>query len=52
MNIPKLTGPPNTEMPKFEITVQGVTKLLGGFKRRKGIWTGRAPELDSEECCQ
>ena len=27
-NIPKLTGPPNTEMPKFEITVQGVTKLL------------------------
>ena len=43
-NIPKLTGPPNTEMPKFEIT--------WGFKRRKGIWTGRAPELDSEECCQ
>ena len=24
-NIPKLTGPPNTEMPKFEITDQGVT---------------------------
>ena len=26
-NIPKLPGPPNTEMPKFEITVQGVTKV-------------------------
>ena len=27
-NIPKLPGPPNNEMPKFEITVQGETKLL------------------------
>ena len=27
-NIPKLPGPPNTEMPKFKITVQGVNKLL------------------------
>ena len=39
-------------MPKFKITVQGVTKLLEGFKRREGIRTGRAPELDSDECCQ
>ena len=30
-NIPKLPGPQNTEMPKFEITVQGVTKLLEGL---------------------
>ena len=40
-------------MPKFEITVQGVTKLLArGFKRREGTRTRRAPESDSEECCQ
>ena len=31
MNIPKLPGPPNIELPKFEITVQGVTKLLEGL---------------------
>ena len=45
-NIHKLPAPPNTETPKFEITVQGVTK------RREGTRTRRAPESDSEECCQ
>ena len=39
-NIPKLPGPPNTEMPKFEITVEGVTKLL------KGLNGGKAPGPD------
>ena len=39
-NIPKLPGPPNTEMPKFEITVQGVTKLLNGLNG------GKAPGPD------
>ena len=40
-NIPKLPpGPPNTEMPKFEITVQGVTKLL------EGLNGGKASGLD------
>ena len=34
-NIPKLPGPPNTEMPKFEINVQGVTKLLEGLNGGK-----------------
>ena len=38
-------------MPNFEITVQGVTKLLEGLMR-KGIRAERAPEFDSEECCQ
>ena len=33
-NIPKLPGP-NTEMPKFEIAVQGVTKLLEGLNGGK-----------------
>ena len=51
-NIPKLPGPPNTEMPKFEITVQWCNWITWGFKRRKGIRTGRGPELDSEGCCQ
>ena len=37
-NIP--TGPPNTEMPKFEITVQGATKLL------EGLNGGKAPRPD------
>ena len=39
-------------MPKFEITVQGVTKLLEGLNGGKIIWTGQTPEFDSEECCQ
>ena len=39
-NIPKLPGPPNTEMPKYEITVQGVTKLL------EGLIGGKAPGPD------
>ena len=30
-NIPKLLGPPNNEMPKFKITVQGVTKIPDGL---------------------
>ena len=38
--IPKLPGPPNTEMPKFEITVEGVTKLF------KGLNGGKASGLD------
>ena len=48
-NIPKLTGPPNTEMPKFEKTVQGVTKLLEGLNGGKA---SGPDELNSEECCQ
>ena len=32
-------------MPKFEITVQGVTKLVEGLNR------GKAPESNSEERC-
>ena len=39
-NIPKLPGPRNTEMPKFKITVHGVTKLL------EGINGGKAPGPD------
>ena len=34
-NLLKLPGPPNTEMPKLEITVQGVTKLLEGLNGGK-----------------
>ena len=34
-NISKPPGPPNTEIPKFEITVQGVTKLLEGLSGEK-----------------
>ena len=44
-NIPKLTGPPNTEMPKFEITVQGVTKLLGGLNGGKASGPDELPNL-------
>ena len=36
-NIPKLPGPPNTEMLKSEITVQGVTKLLEGLNGGKAF---------------
>ena len=39
-NISKPPGPLNIEMSKFEITVQGVTKLLEGLKG------GKAPEPD------
>ena len=39
-NLPKLPGPQDTEMPKFEITVKGVTKLL------KGLIGGKAPGPD------
>ena len=42
-NIPKLTGPPNTEMPNCEITVQGVTKLLEGLNGGKA--SGELPNL-------
>ena len=53
IGLPELPGPPNTEMPIFEITVQGVTKLLEGLNGRKASGpAGRAPKLDSEECCQ
>ena len=44
-NIPKLTGPLNTEMPKFEITVQGVTKLLEGLNGRKASEPEELPNL-------
>ena len=39
-NIPKLPGPPNSVMPKFEITVQVVTKLF------EGLNGGEAPTPD------
>ena len=44
-NIPKLTGPPNTVMPKFEITVQGVTKLLEGLNGGKASGPDELPNL-------
>ena len=44
-NIPKLAGPPNTEMPKFEITVQGVTKLLEGLNGGKASGLDKLPNL-------
>ena len=44
-NIPKLTGPPNTEMPKFEITAQGVTKLLEGLNGGKASGPYELPNL-------
>ena len=44
-NIPKLLGPPNTEMPKFEITVQGVTKLLEGLSGGKASGPDELPNL-------
>ena len=44
-NIPKLTGPPNTEMPKFEITVQGVTELLEGIDGGKASGPDELPSL-------
>ena len=52
-NIPKLPGQLNrpTEMLKFEITNQGVTKLLEGINSGKAPGPDELPELDSEECC-
>ena len=44
-NIPKLTGPPNTEMPKFEITVQVVTKLLEDLNGGKASGPEKLPNL-------
>ena len=44
-NIPKLPEPPNTEMPKFEITVQGVTKLLEGLNGGKASAPDKLPNL-------
>ena len=44
-NIPKLPGLPNTEMSKFEITVQGVTKLLKGLNGRKASVPDELPNL-------
>ena len=44
-NIPKLLGPPNTEMPKSEITVQGVTKLLEGLNGGKAPGPDELPNL-------
>ena len=44
-NIPKLRGPPNTEMPKFAITVQGVIKLLEGLNGGKAHGPDELPNL-------
>ena len=44
-NIPKLPEPPNTEMPKFEITVQGETKLLEGLNGGKASGPDELPNL-------
>ena len=44
-NIPKLQGPPNTEMPKFEITVQGVTKLPEVLNGEKAPGPDESPKL-------
>ena len=44
-DIPKLPGPPNTEMPKFKITVQGVTKLLEGLNGGKASGPDELPNL-------
>ena len=44
-NIPKLPAPPNTETPKFEITVHGVTKLLEGLNGGKAPGPDELPNL-------
>ena len=44
-NIPKLPGQPNTQMHKFEITVQGVTKLLEGLNVGKASGPDELPNL-------
>ena len=44
-NIPELPGPPNTEMPKFEITVQDVPKLLQGLNGGKASGPDELPNL-------
>ena len=44
-NISKLPGPPNTEMPKFEITVQGVNKLLESLNRGEAPGPDELPNL-------
>ena len=44
-NIPKLPRPLNTEMPKCEITVQGVTKLLEGLNGGKVSGPNKLPNL-------
>ena len=44
-NIPKLPGPPNTEMTKLEITVQGVTKLHKGSNGGKASVPDELPNF-------
>ena len=44
-NIPKLPGPTNTEMPKFEITVQGITKLLVNLNGGKASGPDELPNV-------
>ena len=44
-NIPKLPGPPNTEMSKFEITAQGVAKLLESLNGGKTSDPDELPNL-------
>ena len=44
-NISKLPVPPNTEMSNFEITFQGVSKLLKGLNGGKASGPGKLPNL-------
>ena len=44
-NIPKLPGPSKTEMPKFEITVQGLCKVLEGLDGGKAYKPDELPNL-------
>ena len=44
-NITKITGPPYTETLKFEITVQGATKSLGGLNGGKAAGPDTLPNL-------
>ena len=44
-NIPKLSEPPNPEMPKFEITVQDVAELLKGLNSGKASGADELPNL-------
>ena len=44
-NITEITGPPYTETLKFEITVQGATKSLGGLNGGKASGPDTLPNL-------
>ena len=52
-NILQLPGPPNTEMPKFKITTQGVTKLHDGLNGGKAYGPDEHDlEFAPDEYCQ